>query len=49
MEDFFDNLFSQIKNKYEEKYQAQMDIMSFWTECMCYINTQVENEMEESI
>ena len=42
MDDFFENLFKQIKNEYEEKYQADMDIMSFWTECMGYINGLVE-------
>lgn len=44
MNDFFENLFKQIKNEYEENYQTDMDIMSFWTECMCYIDGLVEDE-----
>ena len=45
--DFCDDLFKQLKTEYEEKYQEQMDMMSFWTECMCYINACVEDEMGE--
>ena len=47
MNEFFDELFSQIKNEYKEKYQEEMDLMSFWTECMGYIDGLVEDEMEE--
>lgn len=44
MDDFFENLFKQIKNEYEEKYQSQMDMISFWTLCMSYIDGLVNEE-----
>lgn len=46
MNEFFDDLFVQIKNEYKEKYQTQMDMMSFWTECMSYIDGLVNDEEE---
>lgn len=46
MDEFFNNLFEQIKNEYKEKYQSDMDIMSFWTLCMGYIDGLVMDEEE---